>query len=52
MTLAETADRRVTGHGADGREAMGDQRGSGSDPRSCARGFTAGMASADDNDVK
>ena len=52
MALAETADRGIAGHRADGRKAMGHQRGLRAHPRSRARGLAAGMAAADDDDVE
>lgn len=52
MALAETADRGVAGHGADGREAVRHQGRLCPHPRSRARGFAAGMAAADDDDVE
>ena len=52
MTLAETADGGIAGHGADGRETMGHQGSLRAHPRSRARGFAAGMAAADDDDVE
>ena len=52
MTLAETADGGIAGHGPDGRETMGHEGGPGAHPRSGTRGFTAGMAAADDDDVE
>ena len=52
MALAEPADRRIAGHRADGREAMRHQRGPGAHARGSRRGFAAGMAAADDDDVE
>ncbi len=53
MALAEAADGGIAGHRTDGREAMGDQRGVRAHPRGGrGRGFAAGMAAADDDDVK
>ena len=52
MTLAETANGGIAGHRADGGETMGHQGGPGAHPRSGARGFTAGMAAADHDDVE
>ncbi len=52
MTFAESADRGIAGHRADGRKTMGDEGGPGTHPRSGARGFAAGMAAADHDDVE
>ena len=52
MALAEPADRRIAGHRADGREFVRHQRGFGAHPRRRGRGFAAGVAAADDNDVE
>ena len=52
MALAEAADRRIAGHFADRREAMGDERRRGAAARGRGRGFAAGVAAADDDDVK
>ena len=52
MALAEPADRRIAGHGADGREPMRHQRGFRAHARRRGRGFTAGVAAADHDDVE
>ena len=52
MTLAKTADGGIARHRADGRKAMGDEGGPGAHPRRGARGFAAGMAAADDDNVE
>jgi len=52
MALTQTADSGVAGHRADGRKAMGQQRGPRTHPRSRAGRFAAGMAAANDDDVK
>ena len=52
MALAESADGGIAGHRADGRETMGHQGSLRAHPRSRARGFAAGMAAADDDDVE
>ena len=52
MALAQAADRRVAGHFADRREAVGDERGWRAAARRRGRGFASRMAPADDNDVK
>jgi hypothetical protein len=52
MALAEAADGRITGHGADSRDAVGHQ----SRPRTHARGrgrrLTAGVAAANYDNVE
>ena len=52
MALAETADRGIAGHGADGRKTMGHQRRLRAHAGSRARGLAAGMAAADHDDVE
>ena len=52
MTLAEAANRRIAGHGADGGEAMRHQRRLRAHAGGRGRGLTAGMAAADHNDVE
>ena len=52
MALAESADGWIARHGADGREPMSYQRRSRAHARSSGRGFTAGMATADDDDIE
>ena len=52
MTLAKTSDRGIAGHRADGRKAMGHQRGLCAHPRSGAGGLAASVASSDDDDVE
>ena len=52
MTLAETPDGGIAGHGANGRKTVGDQRRPGAHPRRGARGFAAGMAATDDDNVE
>ena len=52
VALAQTADRRIARHRADGRERVRDQRGRRAHARSRGRGFTAGMAAAHDDDVE
>ena len=52
MALAETADRGIAGHRTDGRKAMGHQRRRRAHAAGRARGFAAGVASADDDDVE
>ena len=52
MALAEPADRRIARHRADGRKPMRDQRRARAHARSRRRGFAAGMAATDDDDIK
>ena len=52
MALAEPADRRIAGHRADGGEPMRDQRGARAHARGRRRGFAAGVAAADHDDVE
>ena len=52
MTFAKTANRRIAGHGADGRKTMGHQRRLRAHAGSSARGFAASMAAADHYDVE
>ena len=52
MALAEPADGRIAGHGADGRRAMGDKRGRRAHARGRRRGLAAGMPAADHDHVE
>ncbi|MEY9611533.1 hypothetical protein ABIF21_004407 [Bradyrhizobium elkanii] len=52
MALAEPPDGGIARHRANGRETMGHQGGLCTHPGRSARGFAAGMAAADDDDVK
>ena len=52
MAFAEPADGGIAGHGADGGEAMGDQRRARAHARGGGRRLTAGMAAADDNHIE
>ena len=52
MALAEPADRRIARHRADGREAVGQQRGVRAHARSRGRGLAAGVAATDHDDVE
>src|SRR5262249_45942762 len=52
MTLAETADGWIARHRPDRRETMGQQRGFTSHAGGSGCGFTAGVAAANDDDVK
>ena len=52
MALAEPADGRIAGHRADGRKLVGDQGSRRAHARGRGRGFTAGVAAADHDDVE
>ncbi len=52
MALAEPADGRIAGHGADGGEPVRHQRGFRAHAGGRSRGFTAGMAAANHDDVE
>src|SRR5262249_42552715 len=52
VALAETADRWVARHGADGREPVRHQRGRRAHGGGRRRGLAAGMAAADDDHVE
>jgi len=52
MALAEAADGRIAAHGADGRESVRHQGRLRSHTRSRGRGFTAGMAAANYDNVE
>src|SRR5581483_10545208 len=52
VALAQTADRRIAGHRADRREAMGHQRRSRAHSRSRAGCLAAGVAAHNDDHVK
>ena len=52
MTLAETADRGIAGHRADGRKTMGDEYRPGAQARGSGRGLAAGMAAADHDHIE
>ncbi len=52
MALAETTDRRIAGHRADGRKAMRHQCSHGSHARSRAGGLATGVAASNNNDVE
>ena len=51
MALAEPADRGIAGHGADGREPMGDQRDLRAHARRRRRRLAAGVPAAHDDHV-
>ena len=52
VPFAEPPDRRVARHRADGRKLLRDQRRPCTHARSRRRGFAAGMAATDDDDIK
>ena len=52
MALAEAADGRIAGHGADGRESMRHQGRLRAHAGAGGRGFTAGMAAANHDNVE
>ena len=52
MALAQAADGGVAGHLADGLEFVGEQQGARAKARRGRRGFAAGMAAADHDDVE
>ncbi len=52
MALAEPADRRVTGHRADGRKPVRDQRRRRAHARGRRRGLAAGMSATDHDDIE
>src|ERR1700742_2078181 len=52
MPFAQSSDRRIAGHRSDSRKAVRDEDSTGAHARSRGRGFTAGMATADNDDVK
>jgi hypothetical protein len=52
MAFAEAADGRIAGHGADGGESVRHERRFGAHTSTCGRGFTAGMAAANHDNVE
>ena len=52
MALAEPADGRIAGHGADGRELMGDKRRARTHARRCGGRFGPRVAAADDDHIE
>ena len=52
VAFPEAADRRIAGHFPNAGKMMGDERGGGSAPRRCGGCFAAGVAAADDYNVK
>src|SRR3546814_2957824 len=52
MSFAESADRRIAGHGADRFAREADQSDGRAHARGGCRGLRAGVAAADDNDVE
>ena len=51
VALAQAADGRVAAHLADGLELVGQQQRARAQTRRRSRGFAAGVAAADDDDV-
>ncbi len=51
VTLADTADRRIAAHRAEGLDAVRQQQGTHAHARSRQRGLGAGMAAADHDHV-
>ena len=52
MAFAQAADGGIAGHGADGGKAVGDERRPRAHAGGRGRGFTAGVAAADHDDVE
>ena len=52
MTLAEATDGRIAGHGADGGEAMGNQRRPRAHTGGRSRRLTAGVAATDNDHIE
>jgi hypothetical protein len=52
MAFAEAADGGIAGHGADGRESVGDHGGLRPHASRRPRGFTAGMAAANHDNIE
>ena len=52
VALAKPADGRVAGHRPDGRKLVGQQRCARAHARGRSRGFTAGVAATDHDDVE
>ena len=52
MALAETPDRGIAGHRANGRKSVGQQRRARAHARGRGRGFAAGMPATDDNHIE
>jgi len=52
MAFAESSDRRIARHRADGREPVGQERGAGAHACRGGRGFAARVAAADHDDVE
>ncbi len=52
MALAETADRGIAGHRADGRKAMGHQHRARPHARRRTGGLAACVAATNDDDVE
>ena len=52
VALAETADRRVAAHLADGRELVGDERRRHAESRGRRSGLASGVTAANNNDTE
>src|SRR4249920_1179893 len=52
MSFSEAANRGITGHGANSSELVANQRRMGAHTGGRGRGFAAGMAAANHNDVE
>jgi hypothetical protein len=52
MALPQPADRGIAGHRTDGRKSVCDQCRPDPHARSGGRGFTAGVAAADNDDIE
>src|SRR5208282_3354491 len=52
VPLAEPANRRIAGHGADGRKPLGNRGYSRAHARGRGSGLTAGMAAPNDNQIE
>ena len=52
MALADAADGRVAAHRADGFDVMGEQQGARAQAGRSQGGLGAGVAAADDDDIK
>jgi hypothetical protein len=52
MALAQSADRRIAGHGTNRVEAMGYERRPAAHPRGRGRCLTAGVTASDHDNVE
>ena len=52
MAFAQPADRRIAGHGADSGKSVSHQRDFRAHASARGRGFTAGVAAADHDDIE